>query len=166
MSLPPSAISVVVADAGPLIALGRLDRLALLSALFEQVQVPHVVLAECLLRRDLVDAQRIEAAVEAGALLPCDGPSVEAAGLGAGERAAIGRAQEIGAALLADDQAARACAARLGIVAVGTLGVVVKAHRLGLVPSVPVLIEELRASGHWLSDSAVEQTLAAAKVQS
>jgi predicted nucleic acid-binding protein len=165
MSLPPSAISVVVADAGPLIALGRLDRLALLSAVFQQVQVPHVVLAECLLRRDQADARRIEAAVAAGALLPCDGPSVEAAGLGAGERAAIGRAQEIGAALLADDQAARACAARLGIVAVGTLGVVVKAHRLGLVPSVQALIEELRNSGHWLSDSAVEQALAAAREQ-
>ena len=166
MSLPPSAISVVVADAGPLIALGRLDRLALLTAVFQQVQVPHVVLAECLLRRDLADARRIEAALANGWLLPCDGPSVEAAGLGVGERAAIGRAQEIGAALLADDQAARACAARFGIVAIGTLGVLVKAHRLRLVPSVRTLIDELRASGHWLSDSAVEQALAAAKEQS
>jgi predicted nucleic acid-binding protein len=165
MSLPPSAISVVVADAGPLVALGRLDRLVLLSAVFQQVQVPHIVLAECLLRRDLADAQRIEAAVAGGALLPCDGPSVEAAGLGAGERAAIGRAQEIGAALLADDQAARACAARLGIVAIGTLGVLVKAQRLGLVPSVRTPITELRGSGHWLSESAIEQALAAAREQ-
>lgn len=166
MSLPRSATSVVVADAGPLIALARLDRLALLCAVFQQVQVPNAVLAECLSRRDLPDALRIAAAVASGSLLACDGPSVEAAGLGAGERAAIGRALEIGAALLADDQAARACAVRLGIVAVGTLGVVVRAHRLGLVPSVRVLIEELRASGHWLSESAVEQALAAAREQS
>ena len=49
-SLPPSAISVVVCDAGPLIALGRLDRLRLLTALFRDVQVPQAVLAECVLR--------------------------------------------------------------------------------------------------------------------
>jgi predicted nucleic acid-binding protein len=46
--LPPSALSVVVSDAGPLIALGRLDLLALLPALFAQVQVPQAVLRECL----------------------------------------------------------------------------------------------------------------------
>lgn len=39
------AISVVVANAGPLIALGRVDRLVLLTAVFQQVQVLHAVLA-------------------------------------------------------------------------------------------------------------------------
>lgn len=163
MSSPRSAISVVVADAGPLIALGRIDRLPLLSDVFQQVQVPHAVLAECLWNPDLADARRIDAAVKSGWLLPCDGPTFEAAGLGAGERAAIGRAQEIGAALLADDRAARACAVRLGIVTIGTLGVLVRARRLGLVPSLQGLIDQLRASGHWLSDSTIEQALAAAK---
>jgi predicted nucleic acid-binding protein len=162
---PLSAISVVVADAGPLIALGRLDRLGLLTAVFRQVQVPHAVLAECMARPDLADARRVEAAVKNGCLQPCDGPSFDAAGLGVGERAAIGRALEIGAALLADDQAARGCAAALGIVNIGTLGVLVKAKRIGLVPSVTALIDELRASGHWLSEAAVEQALAAASEQ-
>jgi len=163
--LPPSATSVVVADAGPLIALGRLDRLTLLTAVFQQIQVPHAVLAECLLRRDLADARRIEAAVADGWLLPCEGATIEAAGLGAGERAAIGRAREIGAALLADDQAARACAAQYGLVTIGTLGVLVKAHRIGLAPNLPTLIDELRASGYWLSDAAITQALAAAKAR-
>jgi predicted nucleic acid-binding protein len=53
--LRPSATRVVVADAGPLIALGRLDILAVLANLFEQVQVPELVLAECLV---LVRAKR------------------------------------------------------------------------------------------------------------
>lgn len=163
MSLPPSGTSVVVADAGPLIALGRVDRLDLLAAVLHQVQVPRAVLAECMARPDLTDARRIDAAVNDGWLVPCEGPSIEAAGLGAGERAAIGIAQAIGAALLADDQAARACAAKLGIATIGTLGVLVRARRLGLVPSVRELIDELRASGHWVSDSAAAQALAAAQ---
>jgi len=162
---PPWVISVVVADAGPLIALGRVNRLALLTAVFQQVQVPHAVLAECLMRRELPDARRIEAAVADGWLLPCEGTAIEAAGLGAGERAAIGRAQAIGAALLADDQAARAFAAQLGLTTVGTLGVLVKAQRMGRLPDLRTLIEELRASGYWLSDTAIQQALAAAQTR-
>ena len=64
--MQPSATKVVVADAGPLIALGRLDRLVLLGGVFEQVQVPRAVLAECLARPELEDAQRIMAAVADG----------------------------------------------------------------------------------------------------
>jgi predicted nucleic acid-binding protein len=165
VSSPPSAISVVVADAGPLIALGRVDRLALLTAVFQQVQVPHAVLAECLLRPERPDARRIDEAVANGWLLPCEGAAIEAAGLGAGERAAIGRAREIGAALLADDLAARACAVKLGLTTIGTLGVLVKAHRIGLAPDLRTLIDALRAGGYWLSDAAIRQAFAAANEQ-
>lgn len=127
--------------------------------------MPHAVLNECLLRRDLADARRIEAAVVAGWLLTCEGTAIEAAGLGAGERAAVGRAREIGAGLLADDQAARACAAGLGLMTIGTLGVLVRAHRVGLLPDLHSQIDNLRASGYWLSDATVQQALAAAKSQ-
>jgi predicted nucleic acid-binding protein len=159
-------VSVVVADAGPLIALGRVDRIDLLAVVFQQTQVPQAVLAECLVQSQRPDARRIEAALSNGWLLPCEAIAIDAPGLGLGERAAIGRAQAIGAALLADDQAARACAVRLGLVTVGTLGVLVKAHRLGLVPELRALIEQLRGSGYWLGDATIEQALAAAKAKS
>jgi predicted nucleic acid-binding protein len=67
--------------------------------------------------------------------------------------------------LLADDQAARACAAQLGLPTVGTLGVLVKAQRMGRLPDLRTLIEDLRASGYWLSDTAIRQALAAAKTR-
>ena len=89
------ATRVVVSDAGPLIALGRLDLLSLLFELFDDVQVPHAVLAECMARPELLDAQRIQAVVTGGLLHPCDALPVRADGLGDGERAAIGRALEI-----------------------------------------------------------------------
>lgn len=63
--------SVVVADAGPPIALGRLDALTLLRALFSEVQVTKTVLAECLKQPDLRDARRVADAVAAGWLQPC-----------------------------------------------------------------------------------------------
>ena len=160
--MPPSGTRVVVADAGPLIALGRLDGLALLPGLFDQVQVPHVVLAECGARPELIDAQRIASAVDRKWLQPCDAPDIEATGLQAGERAAIGRALAIGAALLADDRAARRHAARRGLAVTGTLGVLVLAKRAGLLPAVKPAIEFLRAGGHYFGATSIVAALAAA----
>ncbi len=57
--------------------------------------------------RLLPDAQAIPAAVSEGILLLCDATPIRVDGLEAGESAATGRAMEIGAALMADDLAAR-----------------------------------------------------------
>lgn len=134
----------------------------LLGQLFEQVQVPRAVFNECVARPELADAQRIGAAVTSGALMLCDAQPYAAAGLDAGESAAIGRAIEIHARLLADDMAARHCAHALGLIVIGTLGVLVLAKRKGLVPVVRVLIEQLQASGHRLSATVVADALASA----
>lgn len=63
--------SVVVADAGPLIALGRLNRLDLLPRLFADIQVTATVLDECLAHPKLPDAQRIADALAAGHIHRC-----------------------------------------------------------------------------------------------
>ena len=161
--MQPSATKVVVADSGPLIALGRLDRLALLGGVCEQVQVPRAVLAECLARPELLDAQRIRAAVADGTLLPCEATVIDVSGLQAGERAAIGRAIDIGAALLADDRAARLHALTRGLVVIGTLGVLVRAKRIGLLPAIAPLVEQLRTGGHRLGAAAIAAALLAAQ---
>lgn len=160
--MPPSAIEVVVADSGPLMALGRVGQLALLSRLFVQVHVPKAVLAECTARPQFDDARKIAAAVESGALLVCDATPIAAPGLQLGERAAIGFALEIGAVLLADDRAARICAAGLGLTVIGTLGVLVRSKRVGALKAVRPIIDSLRTGGHRLSDAVVAEALAAA----
>jgi uncharacterized protein len=160
--LQPLATSVVVSDAGPLISLGRLDHLSLLGQLFSQVQVPRLVLEECVAQPERPDAVRIQAAVDSGLLILCEAHAVQVSGLDAGESAAIGRAVEIHAGLLADDMAARLHATRLGVPVIGTLGVLVRAKRRGLVLTVAPLIERLRASGQRLSHGAVAEALAAA----
>ncbi len=161
--MPLLRVDVVVSDAGPLISLGRLDLLALLPALFAQVQVPQEVVAECLARPEQVDTRHLMAALNAGWLQLCVAvPLPEPAELGLGERAAIGRALEIGAGLLADDFGARQYARAHGVAVIGTLGVLAMAKRSGHIARIAPLIEQLRAGGQRLSHAAVADALAMA----
>jgi predicted nucleic acid-binding protein len=155
--------SIVVADAGPLIALGRLDSLALLPALFAEVQVTETVLAECRAQPGLPDARRIAAALESGWIKSCPDVLPPAAGrLDPGESSAIARALEIGAGLLMDDRAAVVYARGLGLKVIGTLGVLILAKRQGALPLVGPMIERLQASGHYLGEAAISAALQAA----
>mgnify|MGYP005844519263 FL=1 len=120
------------------------------------------MIAECLGRPANVDAVRIQAAIDAGLLQRCEARPIDIPGLDAGECAAIGRALEIGAAVLVDDAAARAHAAALGLRVTGTLGVLVRARRRGLVGALGPMIDTLRAGGQRSSREAVAQALAAA----
>jgi uncharacterized protein len=160
-SLQPGQIGpVVVSDAGPLIALGRLDLLQVLGVLFTQVQVPDVVVAECMARPGNPDTHRIRSALDSWLLQSCTLPPVLLAGLEAGESAAITRALQIGAALLMDERAGRAHAEQRGLAVTGTLGVLIRARRRGLIGPLAPLVASLRASGQRLSHAAVAQALA------
>ena len=65
--MPPSN-KLVVADTGPLIALARLELLALLPELFDQVLLTPTVLNECEAKSDCGEGVAIRAAVDAGRL--------------------------------------------------------------------------------------------------
>lgn len=160
--MPRSARRVVVSDAGPLIALGRLDLLHLRSDLFAQVQVPQAVRDECMARLQNLDASRIQSALDKQWLTLCTATPIAIPGLDFGECAAIARALEIEAGLLVDDRAARQHASTLGLAVIGTLGILVLAKRAGHVDAIGPLIAKLRASGQRLSSAAVAQALAAA----
>ncbi len=159
--MPRSGRRVVVSDAGPLIALGRLDLLHVLADLFLQVQVPEAVIKECMARPQNVDALRIRFALDQQWLTQCEVTAVAVPGLALGECAAIARALEIGAALVVDDRAARQHASVLGVSVIGTLGILVLAKRAGHVGAIGPLVAALRASGQRLSKTAVSQALAA-----
>lgn len=153
---------VVVSDSGPLICLGRLDLLRLPPALFARVLVPDQVLQECAAKPERPDAPRIAAAVAQGWLERCSVQPLPMPALGRGERAAMAHALAIGAGLLSDDQEARSQASALGIQVIGTLGVLVRGKREGLVPAVAPLIQQLRSGGQRFGEHAVALALAAA----
>ena len=155
---------IVVADAGPLIALGRLRKLELLAGVFEKVIVPPAVLDEMQYRADLADAQAIFAARQSGLLVVDGSPGEPAilpsdANLGVGEAAAICLAAALGHGVLMDEKLGRAVAEKLKLSVIGTVGVLLIARRRGLIPAVKPLLEELRASGHHLSTALIQEAL-------
>lgn len=154
-------VAIIVSDAGPLIALGRLDLIGVLGALFSQVLVPDEVVRECLARPGNPDTARIHQALAQGQLVACSVAQPMLAGLGAGESAAIGHARVIGAAVLIDELAGRQRALAMGLRVTGTLGVLVRARKRGLIGPVGPLVASLRASGQRLSQALVLQALAA-----
>ena len=155
---------IVVADAGPLIALGRLRKLELLADVFEKVIVPPAVLDETQYRADLADAQAIFAARQSG-LLVVDGshgdPEIlpSDTNLGVGEAAAICLAAALGHGVLMDEKLGRAVAEKLKLSVIGTVVVLLIARRRGLIPVVKPLLEELSASGHHLSTALIQEAL-------
>jgi predicted nucleic acid-binding protein len=109
---------IVVADAGPLIAFGRLDKFSLLSAIFDRVIVPQAVYEETQSRPELPDAIVIRGAARSGSLkVDASAPArpdlpgeIE---LGEGEAAAIALAAKLGYGVLMDDSQGRSAAAML-----------------------------------------------------
>lgn len=157
---------MVVADAGPLIALGLLDALALLSAVHRRVIVPREVERECLARPDKPAVAAIGRAFAQGRLLrQPDGPVLPGqtiASLGAGESAAIELAEALDAIVLIDERRGRAVAAARGLRVIGTVAVLLTARQRGHIPAIAPLLQALREGGYFLSDGLVAAALARA----
>lgn len=83
--------------------------------------------------------------------------------MGAGESEAIALALEIKADLvLLDDRAARRLAVVLGVPLIGTLGLLLRAKRAGLIPSVRARMDALRALPFHIAPKLYEEVSKAA----
>jgi predicted nucleic acid-binding protein len=151
-----------VVNASPLIFLAHIDALPLLKRLTDEVVVPFSVHQEVLagagqgsgmtafelpdwliLREDLP-------------LLP------EIAGwdLGAGESQVLAHTVFSSREAVMDDLQGRHCARALGVPTTGTLGVILRAKKAGLVPAARPLVEELLKKGLYLSRNLWSRPLA------
>lgn len=164
-------MKVVIADAGPLIGLARIDQLALLPGLFDQVWITEVIAAEIGLAPASVDPQSYPGL--ASLQLSCQqgwlqiAPALELdpyqpinPGVDAGEASAIGLALRQQAAghsvlLVVDDRCGRAEARQQGVAIMGTAAVLVLAKERGLVAACLPLLTALRDQGYYLSDALV-----------
>jgi len=104
----------VVSDTGPLIALAKVDQLALLEAMFHEVYIPPAVYRE-LLAKPGPESARLESALQGFLKLepsPALSTAVEMATsrLHPGEREALALAYEQDTLLLIDDHLGRAAA--------------------------------------------------------
>lgn len=145
----------MVADAGPLIALARLNLLGFLPQLFSQVLVTDSVLKECTRDKKYPEYQPIRHAVTQGYLdvvkkrMPRQPKTWQ---LDAGETSVIALAQEHGTGVLIDDGAARSMARKLGLPLIGTCGVLLLAKEKRLVDDVAPLLDRLVSSGYFLGN--------------
>lgn len=154
---------LVIADAGPLIGLARVDGLGLLRQLFQEIWITPAVLQELQLdqRNDAPEVSVLTAALSDGWITIHGERAGDFAplnpGVDPGEASAISlglHLQNAGHAvlLLIDDRAGRAEARHHNLTVTGTAGVAVLAEQEGLIPSAVDLLKQLRETGYYLSD--------------
>ena len=156
------ALEGFILDASPLILLSKIGALDLLGRLAPRVVVPSAVLAEAQAgpRRDWELPsleQRDWLRIEPDRSLPAE---ILGWDLGAGESQTLGLALTLPEwEVVLDDLDARRCARSLGIPTTGTLGIVLRAKKAGLVPNAYPLVQALILKGAYLSPELVDTAL-------
>ncbi len=162
---------IVIADAGPLIALARIGHIHLLREVFGEVVMTEVVQQEVLSGGDFADSVFIENAIQEGWLQVEVSPrtmiGTDLEWLDPGERSAILLALEYQqdgqtSRLVIDEAKGRAAAQSLSLELIGSAGIIAAAVRLGLIPQARALLESLCTSGYFLSQTVINSALKAA----
>jgi uncharacterized protein len=167
-------MATVLCNAGPLIALGKLNRLELLAELYGQVEIPRAVYDEAVtqgLALGVADARTIRLFWQAmgwpvvevpAAVLTVYKPPVI---LDLGETEVLALAQTLPDTLvLLDDETARAEARRLKLRVRGTLGVLAQAYRAEILTfsQVQLLIQDIGIRPDiWIAAKLCEEMLQA-----
>jgi hypothetical protein len=145
----PAASETIAVNTGPLIALGACHQLELLRRMHPRVLVPRAVMDEFLHggsdRAAVASPPWLE--VVAIAASP-----VVTQHLDEGEDAVIALALEhrIGTVVI-DERRGRMLARSLGLRVTGSIGVLLRAKRLGLLPAVAPCLEAMQRAGVWIS---------------
>jgi len=160
----------VVANAGPLMALGKLGLVRLLYQLYGPVLIPSAVYNEVVthgLELEQADAYAVELAVARKELVVVAmddadlSEAVHALPLGKGEKQVIQLGlKESPDWVLMDDLLAREEAERLGLKAKGTLGIIAEAYRQGLmtISEVELIFQAVVAREDiWISEGLVHR---------
>jgi len=147
---------IVVSNASPLISLGAIGQLDLLSRLFGEVLIPLAVQQEVKSVEISPESWVVPRKVESPML-----PRALERELDRGEAEAIALAVELRAdLLLMDERRGRRAAARFGLKVLGVLGVLVEAKRRGLIQSIePLLIELQEQAGFRVSPALFQRAL-------
>ncbi|SKA75900.1 hypothetical protein SAMN02745130_01596 [Thiothrix eikelboomii] len=152
----------IVADSGPLISLAIIGQLDLLRQLYQRVLVPPAVWHEVTVKGlGMPGAQ----AVAQLSWLEIRKPEQQVLQplsilVDPGEAEAIALAQTIADSIvLLDDSQARRVAERFHIPRIGTLGILRKAKKQGLIAVIRPHVEYLRANNIYMAENLVEAVL-------
>jgi len=148
-----------VINASPLILLSKIDRLYLLNKVFAKVYIPDAVMKEI----QAVDKEQVKLSdIDFDVLKVANRVAVT----GLLGRLHLGEAEVIIGAIeknvktvVLDEISARNKAKQLGLEVTGTLGVLLKARKLGLLVDIAVEIKNLKNAGMRISDDLVAKIL-------
>lgn len=140
----------VIVDTSALIALEKIDLLMILCKIYREVVIPESVMKEFgNLTLPCLSIKKVESNLLK--LLITD------LNLGKGEADVIALASQTGLRVIIDDSKARKVAENMGLKLTGTLGVLLKAERLGLLSSAQEKARELKEKGFYVSDELIEE---------
>ena len=150
-----------VINASPLVFLGKLERLHLLNQLFETVYVPVAVIDEINKEANAVERFDIKNLIFEELTI-----TNRVAVMGLLGRLHIGEVETIVGAVehniplvVLDDNAARNKAKQFGLIVTGTLGVLLKARKMGLIENLEQDIFKLLEVGLYVSDEIIKRIL-------
>lgn len=155
-----------VINAGPLIALSLLDRLDLLSGLFAECWVPQTVYNEvAVVGLGKPGAAALQSADWLARVRTAPVPDpLLVMELDAGEAEVISLARQLLPCIaIIDERRGRRIAQQVyGLPVKGTAGILVAAHRRGLISGVRAPLLEMREAGYFIAESVVAAACAAA----
>lgn len=154
----------VVSNTSPLIFLAKIERLALLPALYDRVLIPSAVIeelyAKAVSERWLIDKYIQKKPFSIHKVEPSYLQRVKIHKLDKGEHAAIALAlQENSNLVLLDDKHGRTVATRLHLSVTGTIGILLEAKLQGLISDIVPEVKQLKAAGMWLSPKFYQRIL-------
>ena len=154
--------AAAIADSGPLISLARINQHELLPRLFSKILVPTEVWNEVTVKgRGLPGAHEISQATWIAIQEP-DPQLVRPLSilLDTGESEVIALAQTIpDCIILLDDSRARRIAMRLNIKQIGTVGLLLRAKRMGLVEKIKPHLDSLIVNGIYIRQELIDAVL-------
>ena len=142
---------LVITDTSSLTILQRIDRLDLLPAVFPDVVAPSAVIEEFGWHPDWLILRQVRDRARVQALRPQ---------LDLGEAEALILALEHpGSAVLVDEKKARKIAQQLGLLTIGTAGLLLRAKREHLIPAVKPLMDALVAADFRIGEALYREVL-------
>ncbi len=143
---------ILIADSSALIALAIIDKLEILQKLFGKVYVPRAVYDE-ISKENKTEAKKLTKFCK-NKVLDIETKINFNISLGKGESEAVILYQEQNADfLLCDDKKAKKFAQSFGINVIGSLGVLIKAKKAGLIDAIAPLIDILKESRIYIDEN-------------
>lgn len=151
----------VVSNTTPIISLLKIGKLEILKDLYEEIYIPQEVFSEIeagknkkyylnLQEVEWIRIEQIQDKKSVAYFLDLDKGEAEAIMLATESEADL---------ILLDEALGRYHAKHAGLKVTGTIGILIKAKKQGLISELKPLLFELREKGVWLSESLIEKIL-------